>query len=261
MKPSVMKIAIVLVQVVILSTAMASAEMISIPAGTLKPFWLGAAGAKNKKEKNIRQSIAVSAFKVMSSQVTVGEYQEFLNKNPQWKKENISSLFADESYLKNFQPEKKSQPVTWVSWFAAKAYCESQGGRLPTINEWEYVAQSSETKKIAYKDAPFLKRILDWYGEPQAGELKSVRSIYKNVYGVWDMHGLVWEWVADFNSSFVTGESREDSSFNKDMFCGAGGMNSADQENYAAFMRFAFRSSLKAKSSIWNLGFRCISDR
>jgi sulfatase modifying factor 1 len=72
------------------------------------------------------------------------------------------------------------------------------------------------------------------------------------------MHGLIWEWVDDFNSSFVTGESREDSSFNKDMFCGAGSLSSTDKENYAAYMRFAFRSSLKGKNAVWNLGFRCV---
>lgn len=73
-----------------------------------------------------------------------------------------------------------------------------------------------------------------------------------------DLHGLIWEWVEDFNTIFVTGESREDSSFNKNMSCGAGAMSGADKENYAAFMRFAFRSSLKGKSSAWNLGFRCV---
>jgi formylglycine-generating enzyme required for sulfatase activity len=41
------------------------------------------------------------------------------------------------------------------------------------------------------------------------------------------------------------------------MFCGAGALSSADKENYAAFMRFAFRSGLKGKSATWNLGFRC----
>ena len=119
------------------------------------------------------------------------------------------------------------------------------------------MAAASEKKADANREEKFLRRILNWYGEPQDGKLKDVGSIYKNKYSLWDMHGLIWEWVDDFNSSFVTGESREDGSFNKDMFCGAGSLSSTDKENYAAYMRFAFRSSLKGKSSVWNLGFRC----
>lgn len=88
--------------------------------------------------------------------------------------------------------------------------------------------------------------------------MESVGSIYKNIYGVWDLHGLIWEWVEDFNSIFVTGESREDGNFNKNLFCGSGGLNGANKEDYAAYMRFAFRSSLKGNSSVWNLGFRCV---
>lgn len=120
------------------------------------------------------------------------------------------------------------------------------------------MAAASETVRNANRDPAFLARILEWYAEPQGLGLKPVGSIYKNVYGLWDLHGLIWEWVEDFNSAFVTGESREDGSFNKNMFCGAGSMSSADKENYAAFMRFAFRSGLKGRSSVWNLGFRCV---
>lgn len=231
-------------------------EIVKIPGGTLQPFWLGVTNKQNNVKIVKELKIPILPFVSMTSQVTVAEYKQFLEVNPKWKKENISALFADASYLKEFNNEKA--PVTWVSWFAARAFCESLNMRLPSINEWEYMAQASEKKKNAIKEPDFLKRILDWYGEPQMGQLKDTKSIYKNIYGVWDLHGLVWEWVEDFNSNFVTGESREDSSLNKDMFCGAGSMSSADKENYAAFMRFAFRSSLKGKSSVWNLGFRCV---
>jgi formylglycine-generating enzyme required for sulfatase activity len=182
---------------------------------------------------------------------------EIYEKNPEWTKERVSGLFKDDYYLNDLDSALPKAPVTFVSWFAARAYCKSKGLRLPTTNEWEYVAAASEKINNANKEESFLRRILNWYAEPQGERLKDIGSIYKNIYGVWDMHGLVWEWVDDFNSNFVTGESREDGSFNKDMFCGAGALSSADKENYAAFMRFAFRSGLKGKSSTWNLGFRC----
>lgn len=236
-----------------------ASDVVFIPGGSTKAYWQSPVSQKNKSKV---QTIKVKPFKMMSSAVTVGDFKIFLKQYPHWNKDKASKLYTDESYLEMLlNPKNTDQsPMTSVSWFLAKAYCESLNMRLPTLNEWEYVAQSNESKKDAHKDEKFLRRILDWYGEVKGDSLKPVKSIYKNVYGIWDMHGLIWEWVDDFNSNFVTGESREDSSFNKDMFCGAGSLNSADKENYAAFMRFAFRSSLTGKSSVWNLGFRCAED-
>lgn len=235
----------------------------TVPRGEISPFWLGAMlkdknGASSATKKAI--PIKVETFNAMVHAVTEAQYLEFLSENPSWKKEKASQLFVDDTYLSNTLDlgSNPKAPVTNISWFAAQAFCKHYDMRLPTVNEWEYMAAASENKKDANRDEKFLRRILNWYGEPRAGALKQTKSIYKNSYGLWDMHGLVWEWVYDFNSIFVTGESREDSSFDKNLFCGAGAMSGADKENYAAFMRFAFRSSLKGRSSAWNLGFRCV---
>ena len=232
-------------------------EMVKIPSGNLEPFWMiprSTAGAR----KNKIESYKVKSIMAMKYAVTKKDYLKFLEKNSKWQKKNVVEIFADEAYLKSFDGKPDRSPVTEISWFAARAFCEYYKMRLPTLAEWEYMAAASETKADANKDEKFLRRILDWYGEPQSGKIKPVGSIYKNMYGLWDMHGLIWEWVEDFNSNFVTGESREDSSFDKNMFCGGGGLSSANKEDYAAFMRFAFRSSLKGNSSAWNLGFRCV---
>lgn len=234
-----------------------------VEAGEISPFWLEAmTSQKNKdsKEQKQKAQISVKSFESMSKQVTVRDFKIFLEKFPKWKKNQVPSLMADESYLENLTRYGLNDlaPMTNVSWFAAVAYCESIGARLPTTNEWEYMAAASETQKDASSDSQFLNRILEWYGQPQNGNSKAVGGLYKNLYGIWDLHGNVWEWVSDFNSNFITGESREDSALNKDMFCGAGGLAGGNKENYAAFMRYAFRSSLKGKSSTNNLGFRCV---
>jgi formylglycine-generating enzyme required for sulfatase activity len=238
----------------------ASADLVKIPSGEIRAVWLS--NIKSTGDKKKLPIFRVRSFLMMAKAVTQEEFSLFLKKNPEWSAKRANRLYIDESYLDGYElsEETKQMPMTSISWFAAKAYCESTGMRLPTVNEWEYVAAASEFKKDANKNPKFLKRILSWYGEPRSGQLKRVGSIYKNVYGVWDMHGLIWEWVEDFNSSFVTGESRQDGSLNKDMFCGAGAISFGDKENYAAFMRFAFRSSLKGNNSVWNLGFRCVRD-
>jgi hypothetical protein len=103
------------------------------------------------------------------------------------------------------------QPVVYVSWFAARAYLKSEGNVLPTVDQWEYVAAASETRRDASRDPAFLERLRVWYGQPTPSRLPAVGSTDRNAYGLGDVHGLIWEWTLDFNSALVTGESRQDS--------------------------------------------------
>ena len=70
-----------------------------------------------------------------------------------------------------------------------------------------------------------------------------------NVYGVRDLHGLVWEWVDDFNALMVDSDSRSGDDPDKLKFCGAGAINLQDRQNYAVLMRIALLSSLQARDS------------
>lgn len=149
-----------------------------------------------------------------------------------------------------------NSPVTNVSWFAAKEYCDCRGKRLPTMNEWEYAAMASETKEDAQQDSAFNQRIIQGYETPQTDK-KTIGSTFKNYWGVYDLHGLVWEWTSDFNAVLISGESRKDVDTDRNLFCAAGALNATNLMNYAAFMRYAFRGSLKAKYCVKNLGFRC----
>ena len=146
-----------------------------------------------------------------------------------------------------------------MSWFAAKTYCECQDKRLPTVDEWEYVAMADETTKDARVKPSYNEQILAWYEAPRSNE-NSIGQTPKNIWGVYDLHGLVWEWTLDFNSVLITGESRKDVDKDSNLFCGSAAINATDLMNYAAFMRYAIRGSLKAKYSMKNLGFRCVKD-
>jgi formylglycine-generating enzyme required for sulfatase activity len=64
----------------------------------------------------------------------------------------------------------------------------------------------------------------------------------------------------DFNSVFVTSDSRSPRTTDALKFCGGGALGARDPEDYASFMRFAFLSSLEARYSARHLGFRCARD-
>jgi formylglycine-generating enzyme required for sulfatase activity len=181
-------------------------------------------------------------------------------------------LFADQGYLRHWLDDVhpggadatlSQRPVTHVSWFAARAYCKWRQKRLPTLAEWEYVALASAGAPDGRTDFAYRNRILAWYAAPNPPIPPPIGSGGKNYWGVYDLHGVIWEWVADFHTALVTGESRGDSDLERNLFCGLGAAAVAEQErvNYPAFMRFAFRSSLQGHYTVGNLGFRCAQER
>lgn len=230
-------------------------EMVTIPRGTFTPLF----GAENK---NPRPQV-VEPFFLDRYPVTVSEFQKFVTSHPEWQRSAAKPLFVDAGYLRSWKSdlepsESHDRPITEVSWFAAKAYCQAHNKRLPSSTEWEYVALASESAADGQADDKYLARILAWYAQPSGAALVAVGQ-WKNFYGVYDIHGLVWEWVSDFNSVLVSGESRGDSGLERSLFCGAGavGVSEKRRRDYAAFMRYAFRSSLNGRYTVGNLGFRC----
>ncbi len=227
-------------------------EVKPIKGGTFVPLY-GVDGA----------AVYIPEFLLDEHLVTNQQYLDFVKKYPKWQKQNVIKLFADDGYLRQWKNDTTlgenmlpNAPVTTISWYAAKEYCACQGKRLASMNEWEYAAMASETKANAQKDSLFNQRIVSSYEKPKTATLP-IKSTYKNYYGIWDMHGLVWEWTSDFNSVLISGESRKDGETDRQLFCAAGSVNATDLMNYAAFMRYAFRGSIKANYCIQNLGFRC----
>lgn len=226
-------------------------DMVRIPAGHYTPF---ITSALHPAEVNLK------AFYLDVAAVTNRQFLAFVKQNPSWARSRVSPLFADGNYLKGWasdyavgDPQILNSPVTDVSWFAAQAYCKWVGKRLPTLDEWEYAASALPTG--ADRGTRLTTLILEWYSHPNPRVLPPVKSTYRNQYGLYDMHGLVWEWVYDFNSVLPDrgGEGNN-------LFCAAGSQLTADKEDYAAFMRFAFRESLKGAYTVANLGFRCAQD-
>ncbi|MBI5169630.1 MAG: formylglycine-generating enzyme family protein [Candidatus Eisenbacteria bacterium] len=245
-----------------------AAGMARIAAGEYRPLYRQPVPGTNR-DTILRRvvPVRVAAFELDRHAVTNGEFLAFVREHPEWRRSRISRLWADEGYLKRWagdlDPGPRAPldaPVVEVSWFAARAWCEAQGKRLPTVAEWERAGNADETRRDASRDPKFLDRIRKFYSHPTPDVHPRVESTFRNAWGVWDLHGLVWEWTLDFNSALVSGESRGDSSLERGLYCGAGASNAGDFGDYAAFMRFAFRASLQARYTTANLGFRAARD-
>lgn len=212
----------------------------------------------------LEAEVPVERFLLATTPVTNAEFSAFVAQTPKWRRGDIDPLFADEGYLGDWaSPDAPGAtvdplgPVTRVSWFAARAYCAAAGGRLPTESEWELAAAASEASFDARSDPGFVQQLLAWYGQPTPARLPPVATRPANRWGVRDLHGLVWEWVEDFNASLMSVDSRDDNSGDSLRFCGAGAASATDPGDYASFMRVALRSSLEARTTVRTLGFRC----
>ena len=216
-----------------------------VPAGVYRPFFKGARD----------RVVSVGPMCIDAAPVDHAAFLSFVRDHPQWRRSRVKSLFAEDSYLADWRDDLSppaaslTAPVTSVSWFAANAFCETRGRHLPTVAEWERVAGADASG--GPRDTQSNLRPAD--GAPFAFAMGTrapdLRQMPLKLPGI-------WEWTLDFNSAVVAGRIGSEASADSSLFCGDG-FRSVDASNYAAFLRYSFRSSLRAGFALKSLGFRC----
>jgi formylglycine-generating enzyme required for sulfatase activity len=166
-------------------------EMVSIPAGFFK---IGSpAGEKGRSKYEVPQhTVNVPAFFMGKFEVTQEQYQQVMGENPSY-----------------FQGAKR--PVEQVSWDDAVEFCEKLSQktgrtyRLPSEAEWEYAARAGTTTPFHFGEA-ITTELANYngnytYASAPKGKCRKqtteVGIFPPNAFGLYDMHGNVWEWCAD----------------------------------------------------------------
>lgn len=208
--------------------------------------------------------LEVESFYLDEMAVTNVEFLRFVVAEPSWRKSRATDLYRDEFYLYGWPADldigsklKAQQPVTFVSYFAAAAYCRSHDKRLPREVEWEWAARplqvAGDTEEAIHD------RVLAFHSRP-SDRLPSVGQTPPNRWGIRDLHGVIWEWVEDFNASVAAHDRWQNTELPSKRLCGGSSMTVDDVGSHAAFLRFSFRSELQASAAVHNLGFRCAKD-
>jgi len=228
----------------------------TIAAGRLRPLFV--AGVPDG-------GVVVPAFLLATQPVTNADYLRFVMANPEWRRSRVPRIAADSQYLRQWLGELQLGPdapptaaVVNVSWFAASAYASWVGARLPSTMEWE-LAASRFRKTFGDNPERLNAQVLAWYGAASDTPQPVGRGVISDD-GIADLHGVIWEWVDDFNAVVTSGESRGDSGPDTGLFCAGGAALAADPSNYSAFMRYALRGSLRGAYTLGTLGFRVARD-
>jgi formylglycine-generating enzyme required for sulfatase activity len=112
-------------------------------------------------------------------------------------------------YADNWKPgsfDGNNRPVETVSWDDARRFCEKLAARtgrpirLPTEAEWEYACRAGATTEYVSGDGEEALEKVGWFAGNSEGETHRVAYKAPNRWGLYDMHGNVWEWCQDLHT-------------------------------------------------------------
>ncbi len=177
--------------------------------------------------------VNVSSFKISKYEVTLRQFDLFIKKSGyettsekegwswtwekvnkstyQWKKKDGLNWMTDDQG-KKINESDFEQPVNFVSWLDAQAFCEwlsketGKKYRLPTESEWEFAARGgNKTKGYIYSGSNNFDRVA-WFYNNSYDEIHKVGFKAPNELGLYDMSGNVWEWCSVWQSEYKTSE-------------------------------------------------------
>ena len=150
-----------------------------------------------------RHRVTVQPFRLDATDVTNRDFLGFVAARSEWRRDRVPEGEHNGRYLEHWpapdriDPASANHPVVFVTWYAAVAYCEWRGGRLPTEAEWEFAAGAGiDERRFPWGDEPPDASRVNWYADGIAGTVP-VASYPPNPFGLYDMAGNVWKFLAD----------------------------------------------------------------
>lgn len=258
-------------------------EFIYIPSGN---FLMG--DRQNPREPHY---IWLTGHFIAPFEVTNAEFREFLDaedgynddanwtdQGRKWKatvKSHVSALLlpTDDDYKRFGQPD---QPVTWVTWFEANAFCKwmsrkYSGGKwlfsLPTDAEWEKAARGPDNFDYALSrfvsDAEV--SLYNWRKNPDAlvpvfGIEETRGAFHANRYGLYHMTGNVAEWTQSTDTPFSRERPFADDGRNHDDAQGKRTARGGSWYSAAtSYLYIPYRDSFQPEHSTQDIGFRIVA--
>ena len=209
------------------SNVLPVADMVYIPEGS---FTMGSPLKEVERfsDETQHQVTLTRAFWMGKHEVTQGEYVDVIGSNPSYFRNGTAPYLGNGGAVTN----ELRHPVEQVSWEDATNYCGKLTARefgvgnipagwryhLPTEAEWEYACRGGTTSAF-HQGAALLEGMADFNigyeydstagttatGKTYLGRTSDVESYVPNAYGLYDMHGDVWEWCQDWYGAYPSG--------------------------------------------------------
>lgn len=256
-------------------------QTVLIPAGT---FTMGSPESEeNRSILEVQHEVTLSAFRMSKYEITNAQYAAFLNAkgigrdgicaNGRYPgKVLIYESFGEYDWGLHYSNSRwvpvasyKRAPVTYVTWYGAAEFAAYMGGALPTEAQWEYACRAGTTTPFStgtcltnlqanyYWRVPYgtCKNTVTVY----PGKPKSVGRYAANDYGLYDMHGNVWEWCADWYSSYLSSAQTNPTG---ESWGGSRVLRGGAWHVQAEYCRSAYRNGSDPNSCGHTVGFRVV---
>ncbi|WP_461253073.1 formylglycine-generating enzyme family protein [Treponema sp. R8-4-B8] len=262
--------------------------MVYIQGGTFK---MGSPANEPSRDSNEgpQHQVTVSGFYMGKYEVTVGEFRRFINATgyrTDAEKDGWGGFIledynwenkSDANWKNPYFSQEENHPVVLVSWNDAIQYCNwlsaqekltpaytingnnvtlnknANGYRLPTEAEWEYACRAGTT--TAYNTGTVINDNTGWYSANSDSKTHPVGQKLANAWGLYDMHGNVWEWCWDWYDNYSSGSQTDPmgASSGTDRVDRGGGW-----ANGTGYMRSASRYKGSPNTQSSGLGFRLV---
>ena len=162
-------------------------ELVRTPGGV---FMMGSPETEEGRfaDEGPRRRVHVPDFYMGRYAVTNEQYAAFLAGN---------SGVEEPEYWGDRKRNQPRQPVVGVNWEHARRYADWAGLRLPSEAEWEFACRAGTTTQYYLGDGEDRLKLAGWYRGNASGQTHPVGEKEPNRFGLYDMHGNVWEWVED----------------------------------------------------------------
>ena len=228
---------------------------VRVPAGVFQIGCVPADTACLDNERPRHDVTLSKPFDLMATEVTVAQYLGFA-------RSTNYSLPAQPNFR-----QSGDHPIVLVDWDDAVAFCEWAGGRLPTEAEWEYAARAGHDGQIYWWGDELSS---DWAnfgaaeccagavgGADQWVNTAPVGSLPPNDFGLYDMAGNAWEWVADWHGAYDPGPAVDPRGADSGLGRVARG---GSWLNFPGVLRVSVRLVFAPTGQTSNVGVRCARD-
>ncbi|MET0645898.1 MAG: formylglycine-generating enzyme family protein [Pyrinomonadaceae bacterium] len=227
-------------------------ELVYVPPGR---FMMGS--NERPDEKPVHRVTVRRGFYMGRHEVTQAQWRDLMGTTVRQQRDRGNPSW-------NMAGEGDNHPMYYVSWHEAQEFIrrlnfQNDGFvyRLPSEAEWEYACRAGSTDSYASQPGPLI--VLAWWNDNSGRQSHPVGQKSPNLFGLYDMHGNVWEWCEDYYHESYLGAPANGSARRRAGATGYRVMRGGSWDHDSVHARSANRDSLHPQTRGNHVGLRVVA--